>query len=135
MLMKLQLDRSQLLEALRQLTVTLQEVHATGLTHSDIKGDNICVDVSQGMVRVTLIDLGLAARPGRVLEFDPNLSGHIAPEVATTGTSALADIYAVGILIQDIENFDVYMHWSMRFWANNACNDVASHRPSLGDLL
>lgn len=85
---------------LRQLAVMLQKVHAMGLTHSDIKVDNICVDLTREMVRVTLIDLGCADYPGVQFDFDPVQCYHIAPEVATTGTSLWTDIFAVGVLVQ-----------------------------------
>ena len=71
-----------------------------GLTHSDIKEDNICVHLTEEMVQVTLIDLGCAAKPGVKYVFDPVASYHIAPEAATTGTSIWTDVFGVGVLIQ-----------------------------------
>ena len=84
-------------------------MHTAGLTHSDLKYDNICVDWmdwvgwSWKVPSVTLIDLGHAGRPGHVFRgVDFSVSSHYAPEVVTTGTSNLADIYSLGFMIKDI---------------------------------
>ena len=103
LLVKGQLSIEQLMKVFRQLAVVLQQVHAEGLTHSDVKMENVCVNLNYGMVRTTLIDLSLTQEPGAVYRFDPSLSTHIAPEVAMTGTSAAADIYGLANIILRVD--------------------------------
>ena len=51
-------DRVMMLKVVQQVTETLQEVHAAGISHS-VTCENVYVDLSQGSVRVTLMNLGL----------------------------------------------------------------------------
>ena len=113
LLSEYRISKRQMLEILRQVACTLQEMHTAGLTHSDLKYDNICVDWmdwvgwSWRVPSVTLIDLGHAGRPGHVFRgVDFSVSFHYAPEVVTTGTSNLADIYSLGFMIKDIFRVD-----------------------------
>lgn len=60
----------QLLQLLLDLSVKVGEIHAKGLVHLDLKGDNVMVKQTGGdAVEVYIIDVGLAALPGQRVPF------------------------------------------------------------------
>lgn len=58
------LTKALLGEILRQLSVILKNIHLAGFVHSDLKPDQLALDVEGGAVTVTLLDLGLATAVG-----------------------------------------------------------------------
>jgi hypothetical protein len=70
----------------------LEEVHARGILHRDIKPDNLLWD--QGRDEVLLTDFGLAARAAEAASVS-GTAGYLAPEVFAGGASAKADVFAL----------------------------------------
>jgi serine/threonine protein kinase len=75
----------------RQLVSVLGYLHRHGWVHLDVKPDNVVVQEG----RAVLIDLGLAARPGRI-ERGMGTDGYSAPEQDAGGTvSAATDVWGL----------------------------------------
>ncbi|HEX5086212.1 MAG TPA: serine/threonine-protein kinase [Nocardioides sp.] len=75
----------------RQLASVLGYLHRHGWVHLDVKPDNVVVQEG----RAILIDLGLAARPGR-LERGMGTDGYAAPEQDAGGTvSPATDVWGL----------------------------------------
>ncbi|XP_071542898.1 probable serine/threonine-protein kinase DDB_G0281745 [Panulirus ornatus] len=83
----------------------LQEVHAVGIVHNDLKTDNVMLEVSKkhkNGFEVSIIDYGLACFYGRSLG-RTGKADHVAPEVRTGGVSVYeSDVYSLGVLLQDL---------------------------------
>jgi eukaryotic-like serine/threonine-protein kinase len=76
----------------RQLVSALSYLHRHGWLHLDLKPDNVVVQEG----RAVLLDLGVAARPGR-LERGVGTEGYAAPEQHAGGTvSAATDVWGLG---------------------------------------
>lgn len=94
----------QLLQLLLELSVKVGEIHAMGLVHLDLKGDNVIVE-EKGVddVEVHIIDLGLAALPGQrkpFVEVDWDEADWMCPHVVRHGTvTFVADVYVLGRFI------------------------------------
>jgi eukaryotic-like serine/threonine-protein kinase len=85
---------SQAIEQLLQLTGALEALHELGFVHCDVNPGNILRD---GDGRITLIDLGHAARIGQVRRRIQGTRGFIAPEQRYGGTlTPQTDLYAFG---------------------------------------
>ena len=85
----------------------LQAVHETGITHRDIKSDNIYLHMWRGQMRIKLLDFGLAKLAGNdpraVLKTKTGIvvgtPSYMAPEVAKgKPADSRTDIYALGVL-------------------------------------
>ncbi len=87
----------------------LQELHAMGVRHGDVKADNVVLAPSAPLRDVasdrgcTLIDLGLAGEVAR----DPLLGAtprYLAPEVRASpdGPGPAADLFALGVLLAEV---------------------------------
>jgi serine/threonine protein kinase len=75
----------------RQLVSVLGYLHRRGWVHLDVKPDNVVVQEG----RAVLIDLGLAARPGRIGR-TVGTDGYSAPEQDAGGTvSAATDVWGL----------------------------------------
>jgi serine/threonine protein kinase len=89
-----------------QLAATLASLHGLGITHLDIKLENILIErQAEGQLRVILIDLGQATRHETlnhttVINGYHGTTGYSAPEVtsnsSTTYNPYLADIWSMG---------------------------------------
>jgi serine/threonine-protein kinase len=93
-------------EIVRQLLCTLEEAHAHGVVHADIKSDNIIVERTPGGDVLTLIDFGLARIEGQQYGDDDDgalISGtpeYMAPElVRGAPPTAQTDLYGVGVIL------------------------------------
>lgn len=88
----------------------IQELHARGIIHRDIKPQNFMMNVSEGVIVIKAVDFGLArllpdgesvgtASPGGTF-------GYIAPEILEEDQySTASDVYAIGMMLKN--NFDI----------------------------
>ena len=88
------------LSVLEQLSVAIEQVHAAGILHRDVKPENVLISAID---TAKLIDFGIAVETSRVKEDPlPNISGtwdYLSPEFLLSGEmSPQMDIYALGIL-------------------------------------
>ena len=86
-----------------QIALALQNAHANGIVHCDIKPHNILID-NQGTVKVT--DFGIArAVSSATMAHTGTIMGsvhYISPEQAQgTGVSKQSDIYSLGVLMYE----------------------------------
>jgi serine/threonine protein kinase len=93
-----------------QLLAGLSAIHDAGYVHGDVKPDNVLVTRgSDGLDRVTIIDLGLACEHGRspsatteerVISGTPH---YLAPELAQGAAKTVAsELYAVGVVLYEL---------------------------------
>ncbi|ROT81964.1 hypothetical protein C7M84_024874 [Penaeus vannamei] len=84
-----------------QLCRRVDEIHAKGLIHNDLKADNVMLDKALG---VSVIDFGTATPEGGVVGYqtDGTFRGEwLAPELLIGGASTRAsDAYSVGFLLR-----------------------------------
>lgn len=75
--------------------------------HNDLKGDNVLVDLDNGLEEspvVNIIDFGMANRVGDYLGLNPDpalaiAANHMAPELwAGAASTTVTDSYSLGIL-------------------------------------
>jgi eukaryotic-like serine/threonine-protein kinase len=91
-----------------QILAALDETHAAGIVHADVKSDNVLVEtLRDGREVAKLIDFGLARFPHSADAGDaPMLSGtpaYLAPEVILGGTpSPVADLYGTGVILYEL---------------------------------
>jgi serine/threonine protein kinase len=85
----------------------LQAAHQAGITHRDIKSDNIYLAMWRDQMRIKLLDFGLAKLAGndprQMLKTKTGIvvgtPGYMAPEIAKGKTAdGRTDIYALGVL-------------------------------------
>jgi serine/threonine protein kinase/Flp pilus assembly protein TadD len=88
---------------IKQAAIALQEAHAAGLIHGDLKPDNFVID-TDGKIR--LINLGLATHynphvVNNVAEIDPHGSiAYLAPErFSEQNASAASDVFSLGTIL------------------------------------
>ncbi|WP_295751870.1 serine/threonine-protein kinase [Undibacterium sp.] len=99
---------AQVLELIRQVADAMQEAHAAGLTHGDLKPSNLILEPS-GKVRI--LDFGLATQTdsqatASVSQLDPQGTiAYMAPELMLgTLANAKSDIYALGVICYELLN-------------------------------
>jgi len=92
----------------RQVVAGLEDAHASGVVHADVKCDNVLLQTARdGSVTPRLIDFGVAEllepktpRPDPVVTGTPE---YVAPEVARgRRPSPAADVYAVGVMFYEL---------------------------------
>ncbi len=88
-------------ELAAQLLEGLAEVHARGLTHGDVKPENVVLSGPDEEVRV--LDFGLAQITARATSVG-GTPPYMAPEVVLEGkpASPRADVYAVGVVLYEM---------------------------------
>ncbi|WP_208279072.1 serine/threonine-protein kinase [Massilia oculi] len=98
--------RATALDWIGQTAAAMQDAHAAGLVHGDLKPSNLMIEPS-GKVRI--LDFGLASRcdalaTGAVESTGPiGTIAYMAPERLTGHRAdALCDIYAVGVLLYEL---------------------------------
>lgn len=101
-------EASKVLELVRQIAAAMQEAHAAGLTHGDLKPSNLILEPS-GKVRI--LDFGLASQAdsqatASVSQLDPQGTiAYMAPELMLgTLAHAKSDIYALGVICYELIN-------------------------------
>ncbi|MCX7219703.1 MAG: serine/threonine-protein kinase [Burkholderiales bacterium] len=98
----------QVLELIRQVADAMQEAHAAGLTHGDLKPSNLILEPG-GKLRI--LDFGLATQTdsqatASVSQLDPQGTiAYMAPELMLgTLANAKSDIYALGVICYELLN-------------------------------
>ncbi len=91
----------------RQIVDGLEDVHANGIVHADVKCDNILVEVQRNSAMIPrLIDFGIARFTEAPQALDPMVTGtpeYLAPEVICGQAPTFsADVYAVGVLLYEL---------------------------------
>lgn len=105
-------DLDEYLHILFQLCNILNNLHEAGFAHNDLKGNNVMLDVIEGLCAVTLIDLGTvsahavcpyrcnAGRSRAELEGERAAKyEHLAPEVFRGGPASPSSVYSSGVLM------------------------------------
>ncbi|MPC72981.1 Tyrosine-protein kinase SYK [Portunus trituberculatus] len=90
-----------------QVSRTLQHVLDKGLTHNDLKSDNVCVQADTDVPEATIIDFGLARRVGTLLIYekcsDSKRLPWLAPELLrhTYPCGEASDVFSLAHLIKE----------------------------------
>ncbi|MBX2803013.1 MAG: serine/threonine protein kinase [Myxococcales bacterium] len=85
------------IEVALQLADALEHLHERSILHGDIKPTNVIVDIHDNP---HLIDLGIASRPGDVVDGFRGTLGYAAPELLSGKPPAPAtDLYGLGALL------------------------------------
>jgi serine/threonine protein kinase len=88
------------LHAFQQLVHALDFAHRQGVTHRDLKLENVLIDANG---RLKLADFGMASimTPGSLLETSCGSPNYCAPEVLSGGlyNGALSDVWSLGIIL------------------------------------
>ncbi len=106
-----QLTSERITDIIGQILSALEEAHARGVVHADLKADNIMVEHRRGgWDLIKVVDFGIARLTGTPDDGDDDSDGSIcgtpeymAPEVIRGEDPTLAaDIYAVGIILYEL---------------------------------
>ncbi len=99
-------------ELIHQLLGGLEDAHANGIIHADVKSDNVLVEtLRDGSARPRLIDFGIARFVGDLSPSEPPdgecvVSGtpeYLAPELIRGEPPTFAsDLYAVGVILYEL---------------------------------
>lgn len=109
-------------------------VHSRGIVHNDLKGNNLCLEVTPTGIEVTLIDFVLAKRTGKSL----SLSGACPPEFFEEGggrCDSRSEVYAIGRLMRRILRRVRLETPRLAVWQEESQRHEADSRPRLDDLL
>lgn len=97
---------SHVIDIVLQVAQAMQEAHAAGLVHGDLKPSNLMQEPS-GIVRI--LDFGLAIQADRdattsLVQSDPQGTiAYMAPEILTGATlRPSSDIYALGVILYEL---------------------------------
>jgi serine/threonine protein kinase len=89
-------------ELLLEIVDVLRAAHAAGVTHRDLKPDNIFLLAPRGDRRLKLLDWGVAHVAGEPDPFRSMIAGtltYVAPEqIRGDALAATADVYSLGVL-------------------------------------
>jgi serine/threonine protein kinase len=91
----------------RQIVAGLEDAHASGVVHADVKCDNVLLQTARdGSVTPRLIDFGVAELVDRSTASPQIVTGtpeYVAPEVARgKRPTPAADVYAVGVMFYEL---------------------------------
>jgi serine/threonine-protein kinase len=97
------MDPALLVELARQLLMTLQYLHDSGLVHADLHAGNVLLSQVATHPIVKLTDFGIAHQlDGQERYYRPQVANPkiVTPELVTAGyTSAQSDLYQLGLLL------------------------------------
>nr|XP_045587759.1 serine/threonine/tyrosine-protein kinase HT1-like [Procambarus clarkii] len=116
----------------------IQEIHAMGIIHNDIKVNNVMIQGSPNDPKVSIIDYGLACKDGdnMLMAGDPSVYKTYAPEFLRRQPSTqISDVFSYGRLMQELlQNFHTrYPPLDYLFMRATHPNPVC--RPTLPDIL
>jgi len=104
-----QLETPRLVSLMEQILEGLDEAHAAGVIHADLKADNVVVETRRnGRENAKVVDFGIARLVGRPSPHQDadTICGtpeYMAPEVITGGEpTAASDVYAAGCLLYEL---------------------------------
>ncbi len=130
---------------IRKLALALQEAHAKGVIHRDLKPGNIMINRRKDLV---IMDFGLARMAGGedgVLTRTGNVLGtalYMAPEQAAGDIAAIgpaADVYSLGVILFELLTGDRPFEgpWSLVIGLKNVKDPdpPSKHRPDLSPAL
>jgi serine/threonine-protein kinase len=89
----------------RQMLVGLDQAHRLGVTHRDVKPQNVMLIDVNGLETVKLFDFGIAANERAAMKLTApgtafGTPEYISPEMAMgQGVDARADVYSVGVVL------------------------------------
>lgn len=114
-------------------------VHSRGVVHNDLKGNNLCLEVTPTGFEVTLIDFGLAKRTGKSLSLSGAWSadGCYPPEFFEEGggrRDSRSEIYAIGLMRRILRRVRPETP-RLAAWQEESQRHEADSRPRLDDLL
>jgi eukaryotic-like serine/threonine-protein kinase len=122
----------------RQALSGLRAIHEAGIVHRDVKSDNIMLSVKGGMLRTTVLDLGLACRHRRSRRHrtNPGSSGrsgslaYMAPEqMLGQGVGPAADVFGLGVVIFEALTGRLPFYGPRRTSLHSRSEDPAPNRP------
>jgi len=98
------------IDLVRQIVSALEDAHASGVVHADVKCDNVIVQtLRDGTTVPRLIDFGIArfldelASPAHCERFVTGTPEYVAPEVVRGALPTPAsDVYAIGIMLYEL---------------------------------
>ncbi len=120
----------------------MEEIHAKGLVHLDLKSDNVMVQrIAPDTFEARIIDVGLATMPGNRMPFhnvDLQKINWMCPQVAQGGpVTFAADVYSLGRLMTDVQKY-LQVHPSLSVVLQMARHSLAEDphdRPTLTTLI
>lgn len=90
---------------LLQIARGLEFIHGKGMTHRDLKPDNILIKFVKGKTYAKVCDFGLtkAVKPGQKITGSAGTRGYMAPEQARGKPhDNTVDMWAFGVIIEDV---------------------------------
>jgi serine/threonine protein kinase len=98
------------IDLVRQIVSALEDAHASGVVHADVKCDNVIVQtLRDGTTVPRLIDFGIArfldeqSSPAHCERFVTGTPEYVAPEVVRGALPTPAsDVYAIGIMLYEL---------------------------------
>nr|XP_053630019.1 probable serine/threonine-protein kinase gdt4 [Cherax quadricarinatus] len=100
-------NRSDALDIIYKIGCRLQEIHEAHFVHNDLKENNIMIEGLNSDPKISIIDYGLACRPGIKIGMtgEPSEYPWYAPEVFKDLPSTYAtDVFSFGVLIENLLN-------------------------------
>ncbi|XP_050709896.1 serine/threonine-protein kinase PkaB-like [Eriocheir sinensis] len=128
------------LEAFVALARDVQQLHACGYTHNDIKPDNVVVHQdAKGRLKVSLIDYGLAKRFGtglRIARTHTHRTPWMAPELLRGAPcSPPVDVFSLGYVLRRVLATCHTQYPGLEVLADRAMRANPAQRPSAARII